>query len=323
MSYKITNKFAVKFPHPMASADNHQRIMTKDIFPPTCYCNYKQQENMNRKIYQRNIPQQVNKLVPNYRPSFRVCDKMVDMNDPLVKQLKDLTDEGNPIEDFTSNFKSNNKAFDNYDRELIEQKYREIKQSDIAKIYNDTQLWNYAYRMWARDQQMMRSIQQDKNAKATKLQYLRDIDVDSELRQGFLHSECPDKRFKPELCETVTVNNPTILDSPYCENYKAYQFNDMTHNLGNCVKSVSKNTKKQYRQYENKDENLLKFNYRNSYVPNSEELPQVDKLTNVKQPVLFQASTDMRRGEFLPVGPQRTDHEIENVWNNITKRKGI
>ena len=323
MSNNITDKFSVKYPHPLASAKDHQRILTKDIFPPVCYCNYKKQEDMNRKIYQRNIPQQVNKIVPDYRPTFKVCDKMVDMNDPLVKQLQDLTGEGNPVEEFTSNFQSNNKAFDNYDQELVEKKYKEIKQSELSKIYNDAQLWNYAYRMWARDQKMMRSIQQDKNAVASTLQYLRDIDVDSELRQGFLHSECPDKRYKPELCDTITVDNPKILEQPYCENYKAYQFNDKTDNLGNCIKSVSKNTKKQYRPYESKDDNLIKFNYRNCNVPHNDELPQAERLTNVKQPVLFQASTDMRRGEFLPVGPQRTDHKIENVWHNVTKRKGI
>ena len=67
MSNNITDKFAVKYAYPIASADKHQKIMTKDMFPPTCYCNYKKQEDMNRKIYQRNIPQQVKKIVPELK----------------------------------------------------------------------------------------------------------------------------------------------------------------------------------------------------------------------------------------------------------------
>lgn len=323
MSNNITDKFAVKYAYPIASADKHQKIMTKDMFPPTCYCNYKKQEDMNRKIYQRNIPQQVKKIVPELRPSFTVCNKTVDMNDPLVQELKDLTSKNTSVENFTSNFYSNNKPFDNYDEELVVKKYKELKQSELGKIHSDPQLWNYAYRMWARSQKMMKSVEEDKNPTVPNLEYLRDIDVDSHLRQGFLHSECPDKRYKPELCETITVDNPRILDSPYCENYKVYKFNDMTSNLGNCIKSVSKNTREQYRGIERRDDDLLKFNYRNSNTPHNEEFPKVEKLTNVKQPVLFQASTDMSRGEYFPIGPQRSDHKIENVWNNITKRKGI
>mgnify|MGYP003348775943 CR=1 FL=1 len=71
--------------------------------------------------------QQVKKIVPELRPSFTVCNKTVDMNDPLVQELKDLTSKNTSVENFTSNFYSNNKPFDNYDEELVVKKYKELK----------------------------------------------------------------------------------------------------------------------------------------------------------------------------------------------------
>lgn len=324
MSSNITDKFSVKYVKPMASSKEYQKIINKDIFPATCFCNYKTQEAINRKIYQRNIPNEKQKIVVDYRPSFKVCQDYRNLNESYAKRPARLQNKIEIKEGFTSNFYDNNKKSDNYDMDLVSKHYRDNHRGDREHSNEpNVNKWNHAARMWANDQRMMKSIEQDKNAIAPKLNYLRDIDIDSNLRQGFLHSECPDKRFKPKLCETVTVNNPTILENPYCENYKSYKFNDDTQEHCPYTVKVSKNTKKQYRGHDTPDESILQFNYRNSNVTCNDELQQTDKLSNLKQPVLFQSCSDMKSNTMLPVGPERSNHKLENIWNNVTKRKGI
>ena len=90
MSHKI-NRFPVKRVERMAPVKDYQKIIDKEIFAPVCMCNYKEQEDMNRKIYQRNIPNRKKTIIPDHRPSFQICNKIVDLNDPLVDRLSQLT----------------------------------------------------------------------------------------------------------------------------------------------------------------------------------------------------------------------------------------
>ncbi len=322
MSDKSTHRESVKYPKISASPKDYQKILNKDIFAPVCYCNYKKEEDMNRKIYQRNIPANKKKNIPDYRPSFKVCGEYRDLSDPSIKAGANLSNKVDVNESFTSNYNTNNKRSDNYDFDLVSDKYHALKNSDIGKLAPDYTLWNESNKRWAKEQHMMKSIEQDKTATIPNTDYLRDIDIDSHLRQGFLHSACPDKRYQPELCETITVDNAHILDSPYCENYKVHKFNDMTQDYCPNKSRVSKDTRKQYREHDLVDSEVLQFNYRNSHETCNTPLRQIDKLSQIKQPVLFQSKSDMLP-KGLSTGPERTNHKYENIWNNITRRSGI
>ena len=318
------NRFPVKRVERMAPAKHYQKIIDKEIFPPVCMCNYKEQADMNRKIYQRNIPNRKKTIIPDHRPSFKICNKIVDLNDPLVDRLTKLT-KNTPLirEGFTSNYNKNNKTNDNYDDELIRSDFIKAKKSELGDYYPDYSIWNYSYRKWAKKEGQQQSSMKDIKSQEPPIEYLRDIDIDSHLRQGFKHSECPEKRYNPKLCEEINVDNPNLLDSPYCENYKVYQFNDMTKDYCPFIRRVSKDTRKQYRPVKERDQELVDFNYRNDNSTCNDHLRQVDTLSNLKQPILFQFSSDIDKRGPMPAGPNRTDHKIENVWNNITKRTGI
>ena len=42
-----------------------------------------------------------------------------------------------------------------------------------------------------------------------------------------------------------------------------------------------------------------------------------------KQPILFQNETDVCNPLIMQVGPERTNHTCENIWDNVTNRKYI
>lgn len=66
--------------------------------------------------------------------------------------------------------------------------------------------------------------------------FLKNIDVDSELKLQD-NSLCHENKFIPQTnCSSSTVNNPKLLKNAYCNNYKIYDFKDgYKHFQENCI----------------------------------------------------------------------------------------
>ena len=158
------------------------------------------------------------------------------------------------------------------------------------------------------------------------VEFLKNIDIDTELRRGKNHSECRINNYRTTNCENTVVSDPTLLHFPSCENNKYYEFyDDMGYEQLKCTKPrqlISKDTSKKYR-LDLKDINLINFNYaQNEQTCMTDPLNPAPTLSNLKQPLLFQ-NNDSENNSFLQVGPDRQTHTLENIWNNVTKRKYI
>ena len=162
--------------------------------------------------------------------------------------------------------------------------------------------------------------------KGCGLDFLRNIDIDSELRRGKNHSECPENNYRGSYCKKTVVSNPRLLNYPSCENNKYYAFNDiMGGEKTKCNKKlppISRDTSKKYR-LNLKDKNVVKFNYEPT---NSEcyknPLEPNNTLLDLRQPLLFQEDKEENKA-FMQVGPERRNHTVENIWGNVTRRKYI
>jgi hypothetical protein len=337
----IDTNSPVKYANLFASPTQYQTILGTDSVCPVYYCNYKKAADENKRIFQRNIPRTHRPLSVPHRSGYMVCKKHIDLNKsettryikPTFKKSVAENSVKSGRENFTSNYHNTNRKVDNYDVQLLDDFYNKHANDIITRrtrdgtfISNDPQeKWNYMNRRWAEEQLEIINNHSDNMETSGWANEDKDIDIDSNLRQGFLHSECPDKRYKPELCDTLHVNTAEILDDPYCQNYKVYDFNDYTQPYCPSGKAVSKNTRKMYRGAgDTTDESILEFNYNNNNPTCiSSKLKSKKHLSNLKQPVLFQENHNMVHGKSLSVGPERTDHKYENIWNNTTKRRLI
>lgn len=140
--------------------------------------------------------------------------------------------------------------------------------------------------------------------KGNKLNYLQKIDIDTNLRNGYMSSLCPEKQHQPIPC-----TNDMSMNVPNCENHT---FNGKVHS--------------DYHEYNNdsRESNILNFSYSDGYQTCMTDINKVNHtLSKLKQPILFQYNNDMGRCRGLQIGPTRTNHSTENIWNNITSRKSI
>ena len=69
--------------------------------------------------------------------------------------------------------------------------------------------------------------------------------------------------------------------------------------------------------------NKLKFNYKKmKYQSKLNNLPKTDKYLDNKTLFLIKDSHhDTLDYPILQLGPERTNHKIENIWNNVSRRK--
>ena len=328
----IDHSASVKYSNLFASSTQYQSILGNKDSCPVYYCNYNKAADENKKIFQRNIPKKHRPLSVPHRNGYMVCKKHIDLNLSETTRYKDQTNKStdqSDTEHFTSNYHNTDLPVDNYDQHLLDEYYATHKDDIIFRMKKDglyqgdeeVDKWNYMNRRWAENEHK----QYNNTVEVSELPHQpNDIDIDSNLRQGFLHSECPDKRYKPKLCETVRVNTAELLDEPYCQNYKVYDFNDYTQSYCQSGKSVSKNTNKMYRNVNDiSDHNILEFNYNNS-LPTcfSSNLKSKSSISNIKNPVLFSVKRTTNVNN-ISTGPERVDHKYENIWNNSTKRRLI
>ena len=167
--------------------------------------------------------------------------------------------------------------------------------------------------------------------KAPASGYFRNIDIESNLKRlDTNNSACPKNLHNPELCKKIVSDNPALLDRPMCQNYKYTSFTDNSEFYK--YKNKCKNIQKKVRGYTCKEQindirekSQLQFNYnkRKDKTCNTGCLPPISNKLEVDQPLLYGNRTNMSDKPILQIGPERQDHLVENLWNNVSKRKYI
>lgn len=318
--------------------DYNHRIFLNG-FQPLILRNIKQQSDKYEETFNRIIPKKgsTKKIIPSYRGSYNVCQDKVNLGPSTNKEskvIKTATNQAIYVPPIKKHDKFPMNEFD----------------VGMGKFTN----------------------------------YLDNIDIDSDLRQGYRHTKDIAKQYNPGICKAPVVSGPELLSNPVCENNKIYNFdeednfakynrNDNLNNIGNIH-----NGNRAMPDFI--DTHLLKFNYSNDEATCAEELlPEANlknqafahklvanggSMSDIKQPILFQQSSDTpypsnipnnlplkvegntehQEGiwnncynvsqnesykaddlpiQQLPIGPERTLHTLENIWNNVTKRKYI
>ena len=165
--------------------------------------------------------------------------------------------------------------------------------------------------------------------------YFQNVDVESELyRLGNNDSKCPDMRYQAPSCsKNVSNNNPELLSNSMCQNTRFYDFKhedqipEYKEKCGSISDEVNKFNRQVYTCEEQntpyKTQSMLEFNYKKfKNVPCTTGcLARNKNHIDIPQPVPYSYSTGMLKQPVLIVGPERVNHKIENIWNNVTKRK--
>lgn len=143
----------------------------------------------------------------------------------------------------------------------------------------------------------------------------KDIDLESNLYSlGRLSSNCPSKKYQAEMCETVYVNHPDLLDKPVCDNNKMYRFDDRVSNENflrpkNC-----------FQKDKNLQFNTIPENYKSCVF---QPFNSTQDLKDYRHPILMQNTTMPMANETITVGPTRLNHSVERVWENSTRYKTV
>ena len=147
--------------------------------------------------------------------------------------------------------------------------------------------------------------------KGTGLGFLGNIDIDSELRIKNRNTLCPGRKYNRQPCDTQYVDNPTILPNPSCENNKYYSYPP------------------ERQSYKTKcNQSLNSFDIQFNIDPKSNtciynDIKKTNPQIKSKQPILDHYQSILPRVSRFEVGPERFNHSLENVWNNVTKRNNI
>ena len=149
--------------------------------------------------------------------------------------------------------------------------------------------------------------------KGSGVGFLNNIDIDSELRIGYKATLCPEQKYIQPICDRIIVDNPMLLANPTCQKYKYYKYPE---------------NPEQYRTkcgLDNAEDNLgISFNVKQqSETCVYNDINESNQLHNTRQPIIDQYNCDMVNNNKLQTGPERTNHRLENVWCNVTRRKHI
>lgn len=165
--------------------------------------------------------------------------------------------------------------------------------------------------------------------KGDSLEYLSNIDIESNLKNlHYRESRCPSARYNPVHCPKTVVDEPSLLANPMCQNYKFYEFGSANYTPNfrtkECRDAPSvRMDKPDMNREQLEDESLLRFNYLNNEPTCMDRLPINPDFTKIKQPLIFQYNSDIHDNHYLQTGPERTNHTVENIWNNVSKRRYI
>ena len=167
--------------------------------------------------------------------------------------------------------------------------------------------------------------------KAPASQYFKHIDIESNLKRlKRPNTNCPQNKFNRKHCNLKVIDSPDLLDRPMCQNYK---FTEYTNNSDYYkYKDKCNNTKKIVRGYtcqeqisDIRQKSQLRFNYekRKDIPCNTGCLPPLEQKLEIRQPLLYGNRHNMLEKPVIQIGPERNDHLVENLWNNVSKRKYI
>lgn len=163
------------------------------------------------------------------------------------------------------------------------------------------------------------------------INFLKNIDVDSELKSlNFKNTYCPNKKYIPISNHNYNISNPNLIDNPYDQNYIRYRYNDTIKiNENNYIDQNIENNRL-YKNVNHIDDlnNVVKINYI-KYIDNNDNLKkyntncldkkQLDQCNYLCKNIIQNENLNKRKCNKLTVGPKRTNHTCENLWNNITK----
>lgn len=252
---------------------------------PVLLCNYKKYAQENSKIFERNFSPEASIPIKPMRGGYTRCHQYIDLDSTNSDLYLDLNKKILP-------------------GKIIKNKYIPGKGSGI--------------------------------------EFLKHIDVDSELRNlRIKNTNCPKKKYIPntECHYNKTDSNIDLLTKPYCQNYKSLAFDDSTQIYkSTCGKKIQKVDKiVSYNQISdihipcksNVNLNYTNCNYKSKVTgPNcsnyQNNFKTCDNVTDWKsQPLLYGQNKDINGYDNLQIGPNRTNHKCENLWNNVSKRKYI
>ncbi len=154
--------------------------------------------------------------------------------------------------------------------------------------------------------------------KADPFIYFGNIDEESQLfRLNIKNTKCNTREYKPNFNDNnVIVNKPIILDNPHNEINKYYKFDDRVPNYPvNCPTNNEKFDGIKFSNLDVKSKTCL-----NGF-------DNTNELHKIRHPVPLQYKYEIDNlvknfnREFLKVGPTRTNHTVERLWNNNTKLK--
>ena len=115
-----------------------------------------------------------------------------------------------------------------------------------------------------------------------------------------------------------------------CQNYKYAEFKDNSEfykyqNKCKQTKNIVRGFTCNEQMSDIKTKSLLKFNYekRKAKPCNTGCLPAIEAKLDVPQPLIYGNRTNMLDKPVLQIGPERSDHLVENLWHNVSRRKHI
>ena len=167
--------------------------------------------------------------------------------------------------------------------------------------------------------------------------YFENIDVDSDLKNlNIDNTLCPTKKYhmNKDINEFNNQHHPSYWNFHTDNEYTPYN----TYKTDcNWQKQEVKEFSCQNKNSVEPTQSIIQFNYKNN---NSNEdclgvsgcLPKNPNHVYVKQPLPYQYKTDMMQATpgsisspTLPmnIGPERSNHTLENIWNNVSKRRYI
>mgnify|MGYP001419483366 CR=1 FL=1 len=167
--------------------------------------------------------------------------------------------------------------------------------------------------------------------KAPASEYFKYIDIESNLKSLNLpNSNCNNKKYSVDICDKIITDNPNLLDRPMCQNYKYSEFKEESEYFK--YKNKCKDTKEKIRGFTCNEQvsdirrkSQLKFNYekRKDTPCNTGCLPPISHKLDMPQPLIYGNRHNMLEKPILQIGPERSDHVVENLWNNVSKRTYI
>jgi hypothetical protein len=289
------------------------KIFRADGPIPVFSKNHSKQKQENNTLYQRNFPIEPKPLDIRPRGQYKVCQKYVDLSDPMqpkppgrlppVNPLQHSHNEFNPgigkYSDFLNKIDVDSHLRQGYKKSECEEHMHKQVYCDTTVVDQPTLLDNPTcqnYKRYQFDDPNTLNVIPSNTSKIdaqSESVYRSDIVDPNLIYFNYANSNSTCMTPLPANRDLANVKQPLLFqqrpDIEYPNTlplHKEEQNNQMDNEWSNCVHSPFVSDKEPY------------------YGPTN--VPSRDHNTTT-----------------LPVGPERTNQNLENIWNNVTKRKYI